>query len=31
MGIRKGAVKSHLVQARKKLLRGFKEEIEGWM
>jgi RNA polymerase sigma-70 factor, ECF subfamily len=30
MGIRKGAVKAHLVQARRKLLRRFGKEIEGW-
>jgi RNA polymerase sigma-70 factor (ECF subfamily) len=30
MGIRKGAVKAHLVQARRKLTARFGEEIDGW-
>ena len=31
MGIKAGAVKAHLVQARRKLLRRFGKEIEEWM
>jgi hypothetical protein len=31
MGIRRGAVKAHLVQARRKLTARFGEEIDGWI